>query len=491
MSDKQHRLEGYRKILFIRPEEWPVHHYRLLGLATFEDDPQIIADAYDIQMEKARRHQLGPYGDVAEQVQSQLARARLCLLNPQEKAAYDQALHRRLDVAAPPAVTAETLAATQIPLAEPAEDDSTPRFVLRDEPPTVGISGARSGASRSHPAAVPAAEARLRNESERIRWLIWTAVPVGMVVLLACGVWLTSSSSATQEPPDTHEEPPSVVMWPILDRDAPVGEMVSFRVGVQSRERPEAFDYFVTSEPPDVGARITRDGEFQWTPPESLLRTTVWFNVGVSFEDGKPASEEFTIKVVAPEIPGPEITPVASQLVAAGEELRVRIRAQVPDTDDRVRFVLVDGPEGANLSSNGRFSWQTAAEDVDTTHVVIVSATTEAGGRSTVDFTIEVVEPSDTTFVRPPSRPEADHVARVGQSLVVPVLAKGLEREKIDAYRLRIPVSGAKFDDAGTLHWTPRERDAGRLIRFEVEMQYSGGFVEELIRVYVEPDDED
>src|SRR5437016_4429115 len=38
-------FDAYRKWLGIPPEDQPPHHYRLLGIAPFEDDPDVIQNA--------------------------------------------------------------------------------------------------------------------------------------------------------------------------------------------------------------------------------------------------------------------------------------------------------------------------------------------------------------------------------------------------------------------------------------------------------------
>jgi hypothetical protein len=49
-------FDPYYRWLGIRPEEQPADHYRLLGLARFEDDVEVIRDAAERQMS----HGLGP-----------------------------------------------------------------------------------------------------------------------------------------------------------------------------------------------------------------------------------------------------------------------------------------------------------------------------------------------------------------------------------------------------------------------------------------------
>ncbi|HVX13749.1 MAG TPA: NPCBM/NEW2 domain-containing protein [Pirellulales bacterium] len=82
-------FDPYRRWLGIPVGERPPNHYSLLGLNVFEDDADAIANAADRQMAYVRTHQNGPYVAATQKVLNELAAARLCLLNPTQKARYD------------------------------------------------------------------------------------------------------------------------------------------------------------------------------------------------------------------------------------------------------------------------------------------------------------------------------------------------------------------------------------------------------------------
>jgi hypothetical protein len=96
-------FDPYHRWLGIRPEEQPPNHYRLLGLALFEDDSEAISDAAQRQMAHVRTYQLGPNSAVSQKILNELAAAKACLLNPQSKADYDT--HLREEQAAKAAAT--------------------------------------------------------------------------------------------------------------------------------------------------------------------------------------------------------------------------------------------------------------------------------------------------------------------------------------------------------------------------------------------------
>ena len=89
------RFDPYRRWLGIPDGERPPNHYLLLGLNLYEDDPDAIANAADRQMAYVRTHQAGPHAAATQQLLNELAAARVCLLNPAQKARYDADLQAK------------------------------------------------------------------------------------------------------------------------------------------------------------------------------------------------------------------------------------------------------------------------------------------------------------------------------------------------------------------------------------------------------------
>jgi hypothetical protein len=89
-------FDPYRKWLGIPKREQPPNHYRLLALDWFEDDPEVIEAAADRQMAHLRTYQGGRHADDSQRLLNELSAARVCLLNPERKAAYDAQLRAKL-----------------------------------------------------------------------------------------------------------------------------------------------------------------------------------------------------------------------------------------------------------------------------------------------------------------------------------------------------------------------------------------------------------
>ena len=89
-------FDPYHKWLGISPDERLPTHYRLLGLIAFESDPEVIEAAADRVMSYLQEVSTGAEMARAQKLLSEVSRARICLLNAEQKAAYDEKLREQL-----------------------------------------------------------------------------------------------------------------------------------------------------------------------------------------------------------------------------------------------------------------------------------------------------------------------------------------------------------------------------------------------------------
>jgi hypothetical protein len=85
-------FDPYHKWLGIPPQDQPPNHYRLLGIGLFESDPEVIDAAADKHMTYIRGCATGPHVAHSQKLLNEIAAARLCLLKPEKKKAYDTSL---------------------------------------------------------------------------------------------------------------------------------------------------------------------------------------------------------------------------------------------------------------------------------------------------------------------------------------------------------------------------------------------------------------
>ena len=95
-------FDPYHKWLGIPPKDQPPHHYRLLGLELFEQDADVIDAAADRVMGYLRQFGTGPHSEESQRLLNEVSTARVCLMNPDKRAAYDGQLRQQQAAHAPP-----------------------------------------------------------------------------------------------------------------------------------------------------------------------------------------------------------------------------------------------------------------------------------------------------------------------------------------------------------------------------------------------------
>lgn len=120
MSTPAADFDPYRKWLAISDPRRPVNHYRLLGLELFENDLEVVQNASDARMALVRTFASGKHSTLSQKILNELAAAKVCLLNPTKRAAYDAKLRAEQaaeeQASAPPATPSG--AAPAAPLAK-------------------------------------------------------------------------------------------------------------------------------------------------------------------------------------------------------------------------------------------------------------------------------------------------------------------------------------------------------------------------------------
>jgi len=89
-------FDPYHKWLGISPKDQPPNHYRLLGIDLFEADLDVIEAAVAQRISHVRTYHLGAHGDLSQKILNEIAVAKVCLLHPEKKAAYDEELRGKV-----------------------------------------------------------------------------------------------------------------------------------------------------------------------------------------------------------------------------------------------------------------------------------------------------------------------------------------------------------------------------------------------------------
>jgi K(+)-stimulated pyrophosphate-energized sodium pump len=140
MGKSEEPFDPYFKWLGIRPKDQPPHYYRLLGIEIFEDDADVIANAADMQMAHLRKFQSGKHSQESQRLLNEVALAKICLLNPEKKAAYNAELREkaRPPLGAPPRVAGRMPVEPPPVEPPPIEPEPVAGFPFVVSPPTAG-----------------------------------------------------------------------------------------------------------------------------------------------------------------------------------------------------------------------------------------------------------------------------------------------------------------------------------------------------------------
>ena len=88
-------FDPYHKWLGIPETERPISKYRLLGIADFEADRDVISAAAEQRTIYLRTLQAGEHAILVAELLNEVSQARVTLLNEEQKAAYDEQLRRQ------------------------------------------------------------------------------------------------------------------------------------------------------------------------------------------------------------------------------------------------------------------------------------------------------------------------------------------------------------------------------------------------------------
>lgn len=177
-------FDPYHKWLGIPPQHQPPDSYRLLGLEVFESDRDVIRAAAERQTAHIHKYKIGPQSEHSQRLLNEIARARVCLLDPTSKVEYDRGLRlsanqrRAPDVAAPP-VAPPPVAPQHPPLA------ADPQAPAGASPIPDALNNSREIVPTPGPAEFAVRSRKPYRRKERPAWGLAIAICIAAAVLAA------------------------------------------------------------------------------------------------------------------------------------------------------------------------------------------------------------------------------------------------------------------------------------------------------------------
>jgi VCBS repeat-containing protein len=170
------------------------------------------------------------------------------------------------------------------------------------------------------------------------------------------------------------------------------GQLLEFRLAATDLDNPiDSLAFRIVSGP--AGTSVVAD-RFSWTPSESQGGIRHVIRLAVS-DGSSSTTNEFGITVSEENTP-PRWNDIAP--VTISENLPFELTLRAIDTDEpiqRLRYMLLDGPDGASLSEEGRFIWSPTERQGPATRTVRV-AVTDGETEASASFTITVEESNQT-----------------------------------------------------------------------------------------------
>jgi len=182
-------FDPYYKWLGIPPDEQPPNHYRLLGLDRFESDAEVVDAATERLVTFLQDVAAGPHAQESQRLLNEIAAARLCLLDAEQKAAYDAQLSTK----------AQTPEVAPPPISVPAASSlSTSRLKIPLPEPHIATQAA---SKQPRSARAGTAAPRIADRQPRPTQLAWLALGVSVGAILVTVLLVVLLNGPSEQPP--------------------------------------------------------------------------------------------------------------------------------------------------------------------------------------------------------------------------------------------------------------------------------------------------
>jgi hypothetical protein len=269
------------------------------------------------------------------------------------------------------------------------------------------------------------------------------------------------------------------VLPAIADRTVFEGQLLTFTNSATDSDIPaNTLTYILASGAP-VGAAVTNDGVFTWTPNESEGPGTNLISMIVT-DNGTPSlsvTQTFSVFVLETNAV-PVLPAIADRTVFEGQLLTFTNSATDSDIPaNTLTYILASGaPVGAAVTTNGVFTWTPNESEGPGTNLIsmIVADSVIPSLRATQTFGVFVLE---TNNYAPRVAAVADRTIHAGTTLVITNTATDDDLPASPVtYSLEpgAPAAASINAASGVFSWTPDDTEAGTTNRVTIRATDDG-----------------
>jgi len=267
---------------------------------------------------------------------------------------------------------------------------------------------------------------------------------------------------ATANAKITVQDTPQQITFTTTMKDTTIKENQAIAFNYKATSPDEVSDglvikYKLTGAP--AGAAIDAAGKFTWTPDYTAaeLNGGVYNFQVVAFGNGTEAisNAKITVQNVNRKPSFTKVMPDAN--INENQELTFQYEATDPDAGAVLTYKLAKAPQGAVISTDGKFAWTPTFEQAGTYDVIAVVS--DGDLTDTSKTTVVVVKNVNRKPVFTKVMPDAN--INENQELAFQYEATDPDAGAVLTYKLAKAPAGAVMTAAGKFTWTPTFEQAG------------------------------
>ena len=341
--------DPYQELLGIPPEEQPADAYRLLGLARYTKDDDMVRAAVAHRISGLKAEERPEFKEAAERLVHEVEAAGELLRDAAHREAYDAKLRDKV------------VRTNELAVAALAGENGDPKPLSQRSTQVAVAVGVLAGAAIAF-------------------FVVSKLLPGGK-----------DGKPSKEEIAASAKVDGKFELLEIPEQRVPADDVLIFSAKVKAKDDVKKEIRFSLSDDRPGGMTIDeKTGVIHWETKHSHARKE--FDVQVIARLGdKKAKRTFRVRV-SPKNQPPKIGDLENQIVSPGGEFRVLVYAMDPDRDS-ITYSLQSAPSGMRIDPwSGLCFWRPSMSEAGRQHTVEVVARDSHGADSTSEFDISVIQ---------------------------------------------------------------------------------------------------